>query len=217
MGRTLYAMAAYAVCACASAAAKPEATVAPQVATAPTATAPAPPESATRAPANDWAGGYGDYRFGMTRAEVKSVKSCQPYNGFFSNPDFECPNLDVDGKTRNVSFHFDPAGRLTKVQLWYAESAELAQGVQALLDVNEHFRIHFGSSAPPNAAELVANLLHGLRPYPARIVVRPSGNLPKDAEIWCEVAWLPQAGYYVMLYYAYPPTTPAAVKATDPK
>src|SRR5215468_4152388 len=129
MGRTLYAM-----CACAGAPAKPEATLPQKIETAP---AP-PPEPAAPAAANDWAGGYGDYRFGMTRAQVKSVKSCQPYNDFFSNPDFECPNLDVDGKTRNVSFHFDAAGRLIKVQLWYAEYAELAQGVQAILDVNEH-------------------------------------------------------------------------------
>jgi hypothetical protein len=158
-------------------------------------------------------GGLGDYRFGMTRDEVKAVTSCQPVQGFLSNPDFECPNFQLDGTTRNLSFHFDDAGRLVVLQVWYAEHEELAAAVQAFLDVHDHFRRHFGTTLPPDAARLATHMLSALPPLPDRIVVRPQGHVPDDAVVWAEVTRLAGYGFYVMLYYGYPPAAPKALRA----
>jgi hypothetical protein len=149
----------------------------------------------------------------MLRDEVRAIPDCQPYKDFESNKDFECPNLALDGKTRNISFHFDGEGRLSKVQIWYAEDADLDTGVQAFLDIHEHFRQHFGAQPlAENSRELAANMLGSLPPLPGRIVLRPQGTVPADVIVWAEVARLEKHGFYVMLYYGYPPMVPRQIR-----
>jgi hypothetical protein len=173
----------------------------------------APPSDAKSPPSSAWPGGFGPYRFGLLRDEVRAIPDCQPYQDFASNSDFECPNLALDGKTRNISFHFDREGRLIKVQIWYAEDADLDTAVQAFLDIHEHFRAHFGAQPlAEGSRDLAANLLRPLPPLPGRIVVRPEGKVPDDVVVWAEVARLDKHGYDHMLYTGYPPAAPRQIR-----
>jgi hypothetical protein len=61
-----------------------------------------------------------DYRFGMTREQVRQVAVCQPYLDVPITGGLECPNFTLEGKKMNISFIFaGPA--LRRIQLWFYE------------------------------------------------------------------------------------------------
>jgi hypothetical protein len=65
-------------------------------------------------------GGLLDYRFGMTREQVRQVSACQPYLDVPVTGGVECPNFTFEGKKMNISFIFaGPA--LRRIQLWFYE------------------------------------------------------------------------------------------------
>lgn len=68
-------------------------------------------------------GGLGPYRLGMKPADVQAVKDCAPYKPVKTTGGLECAKLTIAGKTRNISFIFDPDAGLKKSQLWFAEAA----------------------------------------------------------------------------------------------
>ena len=62
----------------------------------------------------------GEYRFGMTRDDVRRVTSCSPYQEVPSTRGLECKNFLVDGRQVNISFLFTDGG-LSRVQLSFYE------------------------------------------------------------------------------------------------
>jgi hypothetical protein len=80
----------------------------------------APPPRPATPPTPAAAGGLMDYRFGMTREQVRQVAACQPYLDVPITGGLECPNLTFEGKKINISFIFaGPA--LRRIQLWFYE------------------------------------------------------------------------------------------------
>jgi ketosteroid isomerase-like protein len=82
--------------------------------------APPPPRASTAPAPLRPAGGLGDYRFGMSRQQVRQVPACTPYLDVPSTTGLECPNFTFEGRKMNVSFLFT-GDTLRRVQLWYYE------------------------------------------------------------------------------------------------
>jgi ketosteroid isomerase-like protein len=80
--------------------------------------APPPPRPTIGAPPPPRvAGGVGDYRFGMTKPQVRQIPACEPYLDVPSTGGLECPNFTFESRKMNVSFVFANNG-LRLVQLW---------------------------------------------------------------------------------------------------
>lgn len=82
--------------------------------------APPPPRASVASAPFQSTGGLGDYRFGMSRQQVRQIPACAPYLDVPSTSGLECPNFTFEGRKMNVSFIFT-GDTLRRVQLWYYE------------------------------------------------------------------------------------------------
>ena len=147
------------------------------------------------------------YRFGMTTADVRAQTVCSPYVDVPSTGGLECPNFVLDRK-RNVSFVFDAAG-LTKIQLWFAESASRENAMRATEELltyvtNEHGAVesHNLAAGTQVSAKALFAALDGIGGQ-GKVQLRPQRS-PVDAVVFASIMRHPTHGYYVFLYYTRP-------------
>jgi ketosteroid isomerase-like protein len=89
-------------------------------------------------------GGLGDYRFGMSRQQVRQIPACAPYLDVPSTSGLECPNLTFEGRKMNVSFLFT-GDTLRRVQLWYYEGTSEKDAKKAIDGVVEYLTREAGA------------------------------------------------------------------------
>ena len=80
------------------------------------------------------AAAIGEYRFGMTRAQVAAVKSCAPYRQVASTGGLECSNFMLGTKRLPISFIFT-GDALTRVQLWFYDGTYTKQAHEATAEM----------------------------------------------------------------------------------
>jgi len=151
------------------------------------------------------ASGLGPYRIGMQPAEVQAVKACAPYKPVASTGGLECPSFSIAGKPRNISFIFDPAAGLKKIQVWFYEGKDAAAAEVALDELITHATKEYGPleshSLPPGtpvtAKALIAALPAGVAT--AKTQLKPRQN-PPDKFVFASLIRDATHGWYVFLY-----------------
>jgi ketosteroid isomerase-like protein len=152
-------------------------------------------------------GGVGDYRFGMTRAQVRQVGACQPYLDVPSTGGLECPNFTFDGRKMNVSFVF-AGDTLRRVQLWYYEGKsekDAKKAVDAILDYfqREGLTVHSYEMPAPVTTDDVFKALKkmpGTQAQPGTIqIVSESSSRPE--QIHARVIKV-EDGYMAFLFFS---------------
>lgn len=154
----------------------------------------------------------GGFRFGMTKDEVRTSAKCTLKDVQVTGG-LECPDFDVGGTKRNVSFVFGPDGGLKKIQVWFYEGADRAafeKGVDAMLS---HMKKQHGdvesATLGPGAAVTRTSLLKALDAMPAdskapaKAQLKPAKD-PADAFVFASVFKAPPLGFYAFLYYQPP-------------
>jgi ketosteroid isomerase-like protein len=124
--------------------------------------APAPPRASAAPSPLRPAGGLVDYRFGMSRQQVRQIPACTPYLDVPSTGGLECPNFTFEGRKMNVSFLFR-GDALWRVQLWYYEGTSENDAKKAAEAVLEYLKREAGTvhsyelpaDAAVNADEIV--------------------------------------------------------------
>ena len=154
-------------------------------------------------------GGLGDWRFGMTKEQIRATTTCSPWKDVPITGGLECPNFEFAGKKRNVSFVFDGSGALAKIQLWFCEAADrkaAGAAVDELLafmtktwgDLESGNVPKVGRDALLDALDAAAKAPHG--PPQAKVQLKPVKE-PNDVFVFASVFRDPTHGYYCFLYY----------------
>ncbi len=157
-------------------------------------------------------GGLGDFKLGMTPEQVKGVKACAPYRAVQATGGLECPNFVFDGKKRNISFIFDPAAGLKKIQLWFHEGPDRKAMETAAADLVGSLQKGYGelesntlgAGAPVTTAALLGALDKMPATAVAKVQVKPK-KTPADTFLFGTIARDPTHGYFVFLYFTVPP------------
>jgi ketosteroid isomerase-like protein len=131
--------------------------------------APPPPRASTAPAPIRPVGGVGDYRFGMTRQQVRQIPSCAPYLDVPSTGGLECPNFTFEGLKMNVSFIFT-GDALRRVQLWYYEGKSEKDAKKAVDAVLEYLTREAGAvrsyELPKDAAVNADEIVKALKKQP---------------------------------------------------
>jgi ketosteroid isomerase-like protein len=151
---------------------------------------PPPPRATTTAPpAPRFAGGLGDYRFGMTKPQVRQLPACEPYLDVPSTGGLECPNFTFEGRKMNVSFVF-ANNLLRMVQLWYYEGTSEKDTKKAIDGMLEYLTREAGVlhsyELPAGAAVTSDEIVKAVKKQ------TPSGNQPAGAQIVTESTSKPE-------------------------
>lgn len=151
---------------------------------------PPPPRPTAGAPAPARAmGGVGDYRFGMSKPQVRQIPACEPYLDVPSTGGLECPNFTFEGRKMNVSFVFQNNG-LRMVQLWYYEGSSEKDAKKAIDGMLEYLTREAGVvhsyELPSGAAVTSDEIVKALKKQ------TPSGNQPANVQIVTESTSKPE-------------------------
>jgi ketosteroid isomerase-like protein len=143
--------------------------------------APPPPRATSAAPpAPRFAGGLGDYRFGMTKAQVRELPACEPYLDVPSTGGLECPNFTFEGRKMNVSFIF-ANNVLRTVQLWFYEGTSEKDAKKAIDAMLEYLTREAGTlhsyELPSGAAVTTDEIVKAAKKQ------TPAGNQPANVQI----------------------------------
>jgi hypothetical protein len=149
------------------------------------------------------------YRFGMTKEEVRAEAACTPYKDVATTGGLECANFVLDQK-RNVSLVFTNGG-LSKIQLWFAESASRGNALKATDELIAYMQKMQGpleSRYLPRDTEVTAAALFAAldtvrADLQAKIQVTPREQ-PPDAVVFASIMRIPHYGFYVFLYHVPP-------------
>jgi hypothetical protein len=157
-------------------------------------------------------GGLGPYRLGMKPADVQAVKDCAPYKPVETTGGLECAKFTIAGKTRNISFIFDPDVGLKKIQLWFAEGATPAAAAAAVRELIAFVSKTYGaveSNGLPAGAPVTVKALMAAVDTEGKVQIKPKHE-PADAFVFASIFKDPTHGWFV-LFYVQPPrtTTPA--------
>jgi hypothetical protein len=176
----------------------------------------------TPAPSVSPVSGYGPWRLGMSKEEVKAASEFGPYSSVASTGGLETRNgLFADQKT-TISFVFGDGG-LRIIQIWAYEGKDLDQAVSAFYRVYQHLEVSRGAvetpglSVPEHASSqtftgIIQKALAGVPPNRAvKIQIIPLERLPEinifsslmKVNILSSLIKQPQS-YYVFLYYRAP-------------
>lgn len=175
--------------------------------------------------------GYGPWRFGMTREQVRAVEKHAPYAEVAVTGGLETRNGELDGRETPVSFVFGPQG-LYQIQIWAYTGDDFDRAAAAWHRVYRHLEDHFGevtSGAEPwprgvSAEDLETALTcrfgGGGEPPPwletlqaegtieartSQVELRPTAAVP-GADVSSSFVTSPQLGlYWVFLFYRSPP------------
>jgi len=131
---------------------------------------PPPPRASTASAPIRPVGGVGDYRFGMTRQQVRQIPSCTPYLDVPSTTGLECPNFTFEGQKMNVSFIF-AGDALRRVQLWYYEGTSEKDAKKAIDSMIAYLSREAGAvrsyELPQDAAVNADEIVKALKKQPA--------------------------------------------------
>jgi hypothetical protein len=134
-------------------------------------------------------GGLGDYRFGMSKPQVRQIPACEPYLDVPSTGGLECPNFTFEGRKMNVSFVFQN-NALRLVQLWYYEGSsekDTKKAIDAMLEylTREAGAVH-SYELPSGAAVTSDEIVKALKKQ------TPVGNQPPTIQIVTESSAKPE-------------------------
>jgi hypothetical protein len=149
----------------------------------------------------------GEYRLGMTREQVRAIKSCAPYKTVPGTKGLECENFVLGSRKMNISFVFT-GDALSRIQLWFHEGpseADARKATEAMLAyLSARGPIHSDEvkGATPLTADAVFSVLKardssgkGARVQVLTTATRTPpfvhGSITKVA-----------AGYYVFVYFS---------------
>jgi hypothetical protein len=157
------------------------------------------------------AGGLGEWHYGMTKEDVRATTSCSPWKDVPTTGGLECPNFELAGKKRNVSFLFGPDGGLVKIQVWFCESADRKTAAAALDEVLDFATKTWGeldSSSLPAKKKVTRDALLDAVDAAAgkgtpKAQFKPLKQ-PDDAFIFASLFHDPTYGYYCFLYFTAP-------------
>jgi hypothetical protein len=157
------------------------------------------------APVQEKVAAYGDYRFGMSREDVKRVASCAPYQAVAGTGGLECSNLIVGARKITISFVFT-ADALTRIQLWFyegqSESAARAATTDMLAFLSKLGPIHSNEVAGgvPAAESIFKSIRQRNTGQGARVQVLlpPASKPPYVHGSVTQVA----TGYYVFVFFS---------------
>jgi hypothetical protein len=149
------------------------------------------------------------YRFGMSKDQVRAEAACTPYVDVPSTGGLECQNFPLDQK-RNISLVFENGG-LSKIQLWFAESATRPAALKAIEELVTYLQKAHGELESANldpqvqvtAATLLAALDSQNPTQRAKVQLKPRQS-PANAFVFASIFHDPHYGYYVFLYYTPP-------------
>jgi hypothetical protein len=150
--------------------------------------------------------GLGEYRFGMTREEVRRVPSCTPYQVVPGTKGLECPNFNLDGRKLNISFLFSD-DRLSRIQLWFYEGGSETQAREATavmlayLSKRGPLRSTLPEGSPPTPDAIFRALRDpsaGTQGARVQVLTPPTSNPPFIHGSITRVV----TGYYVFLFFS---------------
>ncbi len=95
-----------------------------------------------------FAAGVPPWRFGMSRAEVASVKEAGPYKDF-SNGDVETFNGRFGGRKENIQFFFQ-GDRLRRIGVYMFQGTDPQKGIPAWQRAYERLQKDYGKVALPD-------------------------------------------------------------------
>jgi len=155
--------------------------------------------------------GYGPWKLGMSKAEVRAVKEHGPYRDVASTGGLETAN-GFFGVTRcTVSFIFGDAG-LLKIQIWVYEGHSSEEAVAGWSRVYNFFRRTYGEAEnqalqlPPPVDDdaFIARLRTALETAPQNQTIKMQmapTPMPEGATVFSSIIRDPRFGYYVFVYY----------------
>jgi hypothetical protein len=156
-------------------------------------------------------GGLGPYRLGMKPADVQAVKDCGPYKPVKTTGGLECATFTIAGKTRNISFIFDPDAGLKKIQLWFAEAATPAAAAVAVRELITFVSKTYGaveSNGLAAGTPVTAKALMAVVDTKGKVQIKPKRE-PADAFVFASIFKDPTHGWFVFFYVQPPRTTTA--------
>jgi hypothetical protein len=162
------------------------------------------------APLLAMADGYGPWKFGMTKAEVRAITEFGPYYDF-RNGDLGSKYGVIDGKQAPISFYFRD-GHLIRIMLVEYAGTNYEDAKSGWLRAFLHIQRNFGGTEVPGvgngptdvkAAERLIDS-SGLKSGQDVKVQMGATPMPKDKVVWCTVNIVPAVGYWVAVNYAEP-------------
>ena len=166
------------------------------------------PQSRKNAPGND---GFGPFRFGMSRDDVKKFKEFEPFLDVRVTGGIETPNGKWNGERKNISFVFDDSG-LAMIQIWAYEGRDEKSAVKEFVKVLKYFKAHCGDVESPVITEVntispgefekkVYSILGSDKYVNVKIQIRPVLQ-GEGTEVFCSFFRHHQHGYFVFIYYS---------------
>jgi hypothetical protein len=155
--------------------------------------------------------GYGPWKLGISKEEVRSIKEHGPYSDVASTGGLETAKGFFDGTPCTVSFVFGDAG-LRKIQIWVYEGKSPDVAVAAWSRVYDFFRRTFGEAEnlalqlpppvlkPQFVTRLQAALTSVPQDQPIKIQMAPT-PMPEGMKVFSSIIRDPRFGYYVFVYY----------------
>ncbi len=161
------------------------------------------------------AGGYGPWRFGMTKEQVAGVTEFGPYTPVSASGGLETKNGNFEGQKTNISFVFGDRG-LRFIQIWAYEKRDLEEAIASFYRVYQHLQSIRGAVGMPGQIlpraaneKVFTEIVH------KAVAAIPPGRTGKlqllpferglDGDVFSSFFRQPQLGvYYVFLYYREP-------------
>jgi len=149
----------------------------------------------------------GEYRLGMTREQVRAVRSCAPYKTVPGTKGIECENFVLGSRKMNISFVF-AGDALSRIQLWFHEGpseADARKATAAMLSyLSSRGPIH--SDEVKGAPSLTADAIF------SALKARDSSGQGARVQVLTAAAKTPPfvhgsvtkvaAGYFVFVYFS---------------
>ena len=155
--------------------------------------------------------GYGPWRLGMSKEQVRALSKDGPYVAVSATGGLETANGSFNGRKTNVSFVFGERG-LRKIQIWAYEGEDRDKAIEAWHRVHKHLVKNYGVVKTP-AFELAKEAdskafstaaARALAEQPADRVANLQMaplNQPNGMIVYSSILRHPERGYYVFLYY----------------
>ena len=159
--------------------------------------------------------GFGAWRLGMSKEEVRAVSEFGPYSEVSSTGGLETRNGLFTGKKTTVSFVFGERG-LRIIQVWAYEGQDFDQALNAFHRVYQHLEGSRGAVQVPGLkvpehadsqtfGGILRRALSAVSPdTPFKVQMAPVSASP-GINVFASFMKQPQIGYYyVFLYYRIP-------------
>src|SRR5262245_2809192 len=152
--------------------------------------------------------GYGPWRFGMTRDEVRSSQAHGPYYTFRNN-DHGTQGGDFEGYRVPISFGFRD-DRLWKILILLYQDGDYESAVAALERAFRHIERTFGATEVPalglgpRSLSDAINMASSLREAPTGKVQIGAVPMPKEVVVYSSLFKQADGQYWVFLYYEEP-------------